>query len=155
MKLKLFEAFRYLLIALIVATLAFIFTRSTKPPEKSMEESNEFAEFVEEIIPPDTDAGEYVQKNIRKLAHFTEFMILGFLVSLYACIYTRHIISKILSLGFGLIFAACDETIQIFSGRGPSVTDVFIDFAGFATSTVIICTVWYLILFFKKKVNKS
>ena len=155
MKSKLFELLRYFLIALIVATLAFIFIRSTKPPEKSMEESNEFAEFVEEIIPPDTDAGEYVQKNIRKLAHFTEFMILGVFVSFYVCIYNRRIFAAILSLGFGLVSAACDETIQIFSGRGPAVTDVFIDFAGFTFSTVIICTVWHLISFFKKKVNKS
>ena len=151
MKQNIYEIARYILIALIVAMVAFVFARSTKPPEKSQEESDEFAEFVEQIIPPDTDAGEYVQKNIRKLAHYTEFFALGVLVAVYACVYTGRMFWKISTLGFGLVFAALDETIQIFSGRGPSVTDVFIDFLGFATSAVIICTAWHIVWFFINK----
>ena len=48
-----------------------------------------------------------------------------------------------------------DESIQMFSGRGPAIFDVWIDFAGFATASVIFYTVASLVALIRKKANKK
>ena len=48
------------------------------------------------------------------------------------------------SILLGFTVAAIDETIQIFSNRGPKVTDVLLDTAGVATAviiTTIVCAI--------------
>ena len=70
---------------------------------------------------------------IRKMAHMSEFFVLG-------CLWTaallwgelRHMGSNLLHAGgFCLITALVDETIQLVTpGRGSLVSDVWIDFAG-------------------------
>jgi len=71
------------LIILIFATVAFIFARSLKTPEKSSAESDKVGDIVEEVIPPETKPGEFVQVNLRKIAHFVEFAALGIEVAIY------------------------------------------------------------------------
>lgn len=132
---------KYVLLIMIVATLAFIFVQSLLPPEKSSEESGTVGEIIGEIIPPETPTGEYIQTNLRKLAHFTEFALLGAETSLYILLFVRRIKYSLLSLPSALLVALFDETVQIFSGRGPAIKDVWIDFAGFAFSAVVFYTV--------------
>ena len=55
-----------ILILLVLSTIAFAFYQSALPPEESAEKSDKVGEIIEEIIPPDTKPGEYVQKNLRK-----------------------------------------------------------------------------------------
>lgn len=132
---------KYILLIMIVATLAFIFIQSLLPPEKSSEESSTVGEIIGEIIPPETPTGEYIQTNLRKLAHFTEFALLGAEMSLYILLFVKHIKYSLLSLPSALLVALFDETVQIFSGRGPAIKDVWIDFSGFVFSAVIFHTV--------------
>ncbi len=135
------QLFRYILIALIVLSLVFIFGQSCIPTDKSAEESEGVGSFLEEIFSPDTVFGRFVLTNIRKIAHFTEFFILGVWVSLYAVLYIKKRSAYAYSLPLALFVAFTDETIQIFSGRGPMIFDVWIDFFGFASAAVIIYTV--------------
>lgn len=140
-----------LVILLIISTLAFIFIQSTLPPEKSSEQSSAVGEIIEEIIPPETPVGGYVQTNIRKIAHFVEFAVLGAEVAVFTVLFLRKKTYVFSSFGFGFFVAFLDETIQIFSDRGPAVTDVWLDFFGFASFAVLVYTVSVLILYINSK----
>ena len=146
MKTKIYKIGRYVLIALIVAAILHAFVQSALPPETSAAESNKVGEIIEEIIPPETKPGAFVQKNLRKLAHFTEFFFLGAFTSLYVVFYWNKKSAYCVQLPFGLFVGLLDETIQIFSKRGASVTDVWIDTAGYLSASVIVFAVWYTAL---------
>ena len=69
---------------------------------------------------------------VRKLAHFCEYLLEGFLLMLCMRVYSRHPLRHITvpMLG-GVLTALTDETIQLFSeGRSSQVTDVWLDSAG-------------------------
>lgn len=73
------------------------------------------------------------ERLLRKLAHFSEFAVLGFLLShcLRAAI-TRPLLA-------GLLCAMTDETIQRFiPGRSCEVHDVWIDFLGLAAAVAFV-----------------
>ncbi len=90
---------------------------------------------------------------IRKMAHFSEFMILGILLNANMQKLTKSAMQKlciicttpinrrlthITSLLLGVICAMIDETIQLFSyGRSCEVRDVWIDFSGVILGTII------------------
>ena len=139
------------LFLLIILTLAFIFIQSMLPPEKSAEQSGAVGEIIEEIIPPETPVGGYVQTNLRKIAHFVEFAVLGIWVTLLVVLFYRRKPFIFSSFVFAILMGLFDETIQIKSGRGASVSDVWLDFFGFASSAVIIYTVSALTIFIKAK----
>ena len=44
-----------------------------------------------------------------------------------------------------LLAALTDETIQIFTGRGPQVQDVWLDFAGGAAGLLVMLALWALL----------
>lgn len=155
MKIKYKSILRIALLVLILATLAFIFVQSMLPPKKSQAESDKIGEIVGEIIPPETPAGDYVQKNIRKIAHFVEFFILGCEVALYVIIFIPRIKWALLSLPTALLTAFFDESIQIFSKRGPSIKDVWIDFSGFLLASLAFYTVATLIVFIYNKCKQK
>ena len=69
---------------------------------------------------------------VRKLAHFGEFCLLGFMSMLCLRVYTRRYVRHMAwPLLFGLLVANIDETIQVFiPGRSSRLMDVWIDFAG-------------------------
>jgi VanZ family protein len=64
--------------------------------------------------------------------------LLGFEVALYVILYAK---SKLKSAALNILtpFAVgfIDEGIQIFSGRGPAITDVLIDASGFITLSIV------------------
>ena len=70
---------------------------------------------------------------LRKIGHFSEFLLFGFLLTQAITLLKKAKGSAVpLSLYLGLLTAVLDETIQTFvPGRGPLVTDVLIDHAGF------------------------
>jgi VanZ family protein len=121
------------------------------PPEKSSEQSSAVGEIIEEIIPPETPVGGYVQTNIRKIAHFVEFAALGAEVAVFVILFLKKRNFVFLSFGFGILIALLDETIQVFSKRGPEITDVWLDFFGFASFAVIVYTVSALIFYIQVK----
>ena len=148
---KIITFFRYFLIALTVLNLAFIFYQSTLPREESAEQSEAVGGFLEEIFPPDTKTGKFVLSNIRKIAHFTEFFTLGIWVTLYFVFFVEKKKYHPFVFPTALLIALFDETVQIFSGRGPMISDVWIDFFGFSTSAVIIYTVYYITYIIRNK----
>ena len=141
-----------LLGSLIIITLAFIFSQSALPPETSQAESEAVGGIIEEILPPETPAGAYVQKNIRKIAHFTEFALLGTELALFVVLFMKkRWIFALVSYPAALITAFFDESIQMFSRRGPSIFDVWIDFSGFFVSASIVYALFFAVTYFFRK----
>ena len=69
---------------------------------------------------------------VRKMAHFCEYTLEGFLLMLCMRVYTRRYVRHIsVPMLGGVLTAMADETIQIYSpGRSSQVTDVWLDSAG-------------------------
>lgn len=77
---------------------------------------------------------------VRKIAHFTEYFILGLLI--YHLVKQYRVISKteiIWMILFCVIYAMLDEFHQVFiGGRSPKVFDVIIDSLGSSLSILIL-----------------
>ena len=144
MNLNLRKVSQISLIVLMIATLAFIFIQSMLSPETSSAESDAAGDIIAEIIPPETPPGEYVQNNLRKIGHFVEFAILGLEVTLYVILFLRRIPYAVGALVLSPLVALFDETIQIFSGRGPMISDVWIDVLGFVSSTAVVYAIFFV-----------
>lgn len=123
---------RLLLVLCIIATVTFIFYNSTLPPEQSSEQSGAIGDIIAGIIPPDTTLGAFLQTYLRKIAHFTEFGLLGMLVTFLLLLSEEKKLRHITySFTFAMTVGLADETIQIFSARGPQVEDVLVDVGGY------------------------
>ena len=143
------------LIVLMLLNLAFIFVQSLIPPEESSKESGAVGEIIEDIIPPETKPGEFIQINLRKIAHFVEFACLGTTVALYLVLFINRHTAILLSFPAALIVGFIDESLQLFSGRGASVKDVWIDFFGFLSASIIVYTGYLIFRLIHKNVNKN
>ena len=127
------------LIGVIVLTIVVIWGHSMMPGDVSGEESG----FVYRVLGPvlrlflpDAWVSEHL---VRKIAHFSEYAVLGTELTIDGMWYGEYHIRHILRVFYsGLTAAFLDETIQIFSGRGPAIVDVWIDLAGFSTAMVIV-----------------
>ena len=124
---------------IILATLAFIWIHSCMDREDSSMESG----FVYDLLCPFFELfmgkGNVTEHFIRKLAHFTEFFGLGLELMLFMRLEFLQV-KPVLSVNawvFGTFCALIDETIQLFSGRGPAVQDVWLDSAGCLTGVLI------------------
>lgn len=131
-------AFRIVLLVLIAATLVFIFANSLKSAEESSKDSAAVGGLLSSLFPPDTPLGAFIKDNLRKLAHFTEFGLLGAEIAVYVYFFTQDrrrwaTLSPIVGLVVGFI----DETLQYIPDRGPEISDVWIDLGGFVTLSLV------------------
>ena len=130
---------KYLLYILTIMWICLIYSLSLQPAEESAETSSNFGKMIVSIIAPDyMDEYEelplvtldYIDHILRKIAHFTEFLILGVLVSCSACqlgLKRRFLYSFL----FCMAAASLDESIQLFvPGRAGMVRDVLLDSTG-------------------------
>ena len=131
------------LFALIMTAAALIWINSMLPVSESSAESGWFTEH---IIDPILGIFGLSAKNgfVRKLAHVTEYAVLSLLM---AGIFD----GKLRSVRVCFFIAFIDETIQIFSKRGPKIQDVWIDMIGVAAGYLLI----KLIEFLKRKRAKN
>lgn len=130
--------FRWIFLLLAVAVTAFIWQQSTVPAPQSEEISDTVRDVVVDAVGGETTAvGSFVDRFVRKIAHFVEFSLLGLCIGAY--FWRRYTPSSLaLCYAAGAFVAAADETIQIFTGRGASVLDVLLDFSGFLTATLLL-----------------
>ena len=131
-----------LLAFFIVLTLLFIWGHSAMDRELSSEESGFVMRLVTPVLELIVGEGNVTEHMVRKLAHFCEFALLGAGMSLFfAGRKRRKREGLLLAMAHGLFAAFVDETIQIFSGRGPAIADVWIDFAGVTAGGVFLLDV--------------
>ena len=93
---------------------------------------------------------------VRKLAHFCEYLLEGFLLMLCMRVYSRHPLRHItVPMLAGVLTALTDETIQLFSqGRSSQVTDVWLDSAGVLAgilAALLLMELWRLLFHHRKK----
>ena len=120
-------AFRVIFTAALLACILFIFRNSIQTGEVSSARSQAVTALVNGFLGK-FGLGPLSEHIIRKLAHFSEFMLEGFLLMLCLRVYTRHFVRHISwPLLAGMSTALMDETIQIsIPNRTSSVTDVWI-----------------------------
>ena len=122
---------------MILVTLAVIWGHSLLGREASSEESSFVMELLTPLLEVVVGKGNVTEHLIRKLAHFFEFFVYGIELQLFFALSKSRKNAFLLTLSHGLFTALMDETIQIFSGRGPMIQDVWLDFSGVEVGALI------------------
>ncbi len=132
---------KHILITITILWTLFIFTQSLLPGDISSDQSG----FIVDVLYPLVNKmGLMIQVNdfsflIRKLAHFTEYFILGLLLCI---LYIETIKPWLIVIIHGTITASIDETIQLFTpNRSGEVRDVLIDISGVIIG-MILTQIW-------------
>ncbi len=147
---------KIVLISLIAVTVLSCFVQSLMPPAVSSEESSTVADIIALIFSTDTPFGAFVVNNIRKIAHFCEYGLIGVELAIYSLLYTEDKRrAAISSLAFAHAVAFVDESLQILSKRGPSIADVWLDSFGFVTFYLLTVGTAFAIKKIKIKGNKN
>ena len=136
---------RILTTALTIAMMAVIFGFSMENADRSNQTSEIFAGRLISLFYPEYGTADPVrqqeiydtmQHTVRKCAHFTEYLLLGFLMRLCAESWAGHRIRKgayllLFSFLAGLAYACTDEMHQLaVAGRSGQWTDVLVDCLG-------------------------
>ena len=121
-----------LLLLAILAALAFIWGNSLDSAVESAAKSGRVGELLRPMLELVVGQGGVTDHLVRKLAHFTEYAVLGALLLLLTAVGFRVRLQTVVNCLFFLMAAALtDETIQMFSdGRSSQLTDVWLDFSG-------------------------
>jgi VanZ family protein len=156
---SLFVTLAVILAVAVLINMAIIFYFSEENKEESGNRSTGVVEWLMHFLHPDYDSLDWntqmdIMKSthhlVRKLAHFAEFALLGFLSSgLVAYLNRRKHWFKLwlewlIPIAFGLLYAISDEVHQIFSDRGASAKDVLIDFAGVLAGVLFMRAILWL-----------
>lgn len=134
-------------ILLVFLWMFLIFLMSSFDATESANQSNFIVNIINNIFKIENI--ELLSFIIRKLAHFTEYLILGFLT---INMLNKNDISKkyLLSILICIIYATSDEIHQIFvPGRACQIRDVLIDSIGSITGVYL----YKLISKRKKSIN--
>ncbi len=124
-----------ILMALIICTIAFIWSNSLQNPDESMRRSDVAEKVIRPIVlalpVKQWHSEDMVTFITRKLGHFTEYFLLGAELMLLALLlrpaFRPRFVWLILFAG---AIAAMDESLQLTSGRGAAVSDVMLDIFG-------------------------
>ena len=143
----------------LIGCIAFIFSNSMAVAEVSSVSSGRVLQLLQAVLRRLGMPGlaqRLTMHLVRKLAHFCEYLLEGFLLMLCMRVYSRrplrHITVPMLA---GVLTALTDETIQLFSqGRSSQVTDVWLDSAGVLAgilAALLLMGLWRLLFHHRKK----
>lgn len=149
-----------------VLWMVFIFGMSAQSGDESGKTSGKVVDKIAETVVPGFSAMTEAEKEavrselsfpVRKLAHFTEYGILGTLLTLSIVFSLRKtsvtLGKSAIAAGVGILYAISDEMHQKFvSGRAAMLTDVLIDGSGAVAGCAIASLVLLLTL---KKLNRN
>ena len=156
---------RGILIVLLLCTFYIIFGFSSQDGEESEGISKKITDFILEKSSKynrleqtkKEEVNERTERIIRKIAHFSIYTLVGFLLmalfSTYEKIKRKYQIY--ISAIIGILYAISDEIHQSFTpGRGPKITDVFIDSLGVFFGMVVILLIIEIINMKNTKCHK-
>lgn len=137
-----------LLMGIVVIT---IFNFSEQAGSESRALSRKVSRAIIDILPKYKDKNESEKSTlvlksqaiIRKVAHVTEYTMLGIVATFFLSTFNMSKKVRVLIvLMIGFVYAISDEIHQIFTpNRTPMVTDVFIDTSGVILGIVIASTI--------------
>ncbi len=155
---------------LAVLLLAFIWGNSFLSVRNSTDASVWVMKLVTPLLEKFVGAGNVTDHLVRKIAHFVEFAALGFVLywvmrlagrrrsgagSVFSSDSRRSNSSASAApvglralcraLFWGFFAGFLDETIQVFTGRGPQITDVWLDFAGLTCGALLAALIGLLV----------
>lgn len=145
------------LLLCVLLTLCFIFGNSMASREASGAASDKINDIVSGVIESvtgkeDTAVESFFVTYSRKIAHVIEFALLGFEIFLLIYFLRLSGVSVHLSgLLLSFLVASVDEGIQIVSGRGDLVSDIFIDASGYIGAYLVCALVFFLFSWRKKR----
>ena len=130
---------------LTVSVMVMIFCFSMENAAESDQRSGNVSMTVIRLFCPEYSSMEPLQKNamfdqvqfiVRKCAHFTEYLLLGFMIRLcveswFGC--QKRICRRLQLISFmaGVLYACTDEIHQLaIEGRSGMLTDVIVDSGG-------------------------
>lgn len=141
---------------LVLAVMVMIFCFSAQNGQQSGAMSGKITRWVLNLVIPDFSEFSPEKQDsvlsavgllIRKLAHFSEYALLGFALLLHIHQIEKRITVRLPWLwawGIGTLYAASDEFHQGFvAGRGPSVIDVMIDSSGVIAGVLLMMWILY------------
>ena len=149
---SMFVTVAMILAVAVFINMALIFFFSAESKEASGDRSTGIVEKLMHLLHPDYDSLDWdtqmdimasTHRLVRKLAHFAEFGLLGFLSTWLTVHVNRRKkwlktwLEWLIPMVFCLLYAISDEVHQIFSNRGASAKDVLIDFAGAVTGVLL------------------
>ena len=143
----------------LIGCIAFIFSNSMAVADVSSVSSGRVLQLLQAVLRRlghPALAQRLTMHIVRKMAHFCEYTLEGFLLMLCMRVYSRrplrHITVPMLA---GVLTALTDETIQLFSqGRSSQVTDVWLDSAGVLAgilAALLLMGLWSLLFHHRKK----
>ena len=132
---------RLVLLLVAICSIATMLYFSSRTAEISSQQSQMIIDIIKLI---GIEPSSYF---IRKLAHFTIFVIIGFCISMFIGSYDMNkITSTLLSFTLTTGYACIDEYIQTFiPGRNGSVNDVMIDTFGVIIGILLYNIIIYFI----------
>ena len=144
---------RIVLLILLFGTFYIIFGFSSQDGEESGGISSRVTEFILEKSNTyknieenrQDEIFERTEKIIRKIAHFSIYALVGFLLmGLVSTFKLKEKTRILISLILGVLYAASDEIHQLFSpGRSAQITEVYIDTLG------VLVGIFLILLFIK------
>lgn len=132
---------RYLLWTVVIAIMVVIFMHSAQNGQQSSETSGSFLEIILSVFVKGFSSMAEAEKLelinsfqfiVRKFAHFSIYLVLGFFCFLAMNTYNIFLKFKCgTALAISLLYAISDEIHQLFvPERAGQVRDVLIDFSG-------------------------
>ena len=124
---------------ILILTLVFIWGQSVLDREQSTKESSWVYDKLKAIMRFIVGPELATEILLRKVAHFGEFFLLSAEAMVLCMLLGKKTLSGITAVFLLSNFCALlDETIQIFSGRGSAVSDVWIDTAGAVSGMIFV-----------------
>lgn len=137
---------RIILLIICLSVICFIWGNSLLSTELSSQLSQTVGELLAGILGKGNSTETVGGLSVRKLAHFAEFFALGAAIMSLLTVSVKGLYKRYSSATFlGLFVPVIDETIQIFSGRGSSLRDVWIDVCGYALGCILVCVTFFFV----------
>ncbi len=144
---------------LLLGTFYMIFGFSSQNGEESGNLSGKIAKFVIEQLPikKTEETRKRIEGIIRKIAHFSIYALVGFLLMSFVSTYDLKENKRIgISLLIGILYATTDEIHQKFvPGRSCQITDVMIDSSGVLLGILLLLTLFEIHKKIKIKINRQ
>ena len=157
------KVIRFILVLLLLVTFGMIFNFSNQDSDKSGSTSQKLTEAITRDIKAIQELNkdekakviDQIENIIRKIAHFSLYALVGFLLMSLLITYNINEKNKIIStVTIGAIYAISDEFHQSFiSGRSGQASDVFLDTLGVAVGGLFILLIIKIVNRLKKNKN--